>query len=184
MRLEEILLDDNVDTLLNDELEYVLTGIPELNNMIGFDQQHLQHNKDLWEHTLYALKLSPKDLAIRYALLLHDIGKPFCYQDTVTKRGVHIRHYEGHEDFSRETADKILRRLNRYDDDFIEEVCFLIEKHGKQFDSKCLKEEYSKYKKLYELQLCDILAHDPNKIKRWFPYFDELKVAINEYEEK
>ena len=55
--------------------------IPELKYEDGFDQKSSWHIYDVWKHTEVALSNSNYDFEERLALLLHDIGKPFSYQD-------------------------------------------------------------------------------------------------------
>ena len=50
--------------------------------------------------------------------LLHDIGKPFSYQDE------EIRHFHGHPQISAQISKKILLRLG-YDTNFINNVVIL-----------------------------------------------------------
>ena len=61
------------------------------------------------ESHLLALSLSCNDFEIRLIPLLHDIGKPHCYQDK------EIRHFVGHATVS-STSRNILERL-KYNDD-------------------------------------------------------------------
>ena len=81
MYLYGILMSDNIVESIKSNIDYILDLIPEIKYSIGFDQKHPHHHLDVWEHTLYALSLSEKDFEIRLALLLHDIGKPFYYQE-------------------------------------------------------------------------------------------------------
>ena len=81
MSLQEILLTDDIVKSINDNMDDLLLIIPEIKNMIGFEHNHPHHHLDVWNHTLLALSLSENDFDIRLCLLLHDIGKPFSYQD-------------------------------------------------------------------------------------------------------
>ena len=91
---------------------YILDLIPELKNTIGFEKKNPHHHLDVWNHTLLALSLSEKDFDIRLCLLLHDIGKPFSYQDE------EVRHFHGHPEVSNKMSLEILNRLG-YGEDFI-----------------------------------------------------------------
>lgn len=51
--------------------------LPELAVQIGYDQRSPYHELDLWQHTLKTVRLSPPELYVRWAALLHDIGKPY-----------------------------------------------------------------------------------------------------------
>ena len=81
MDLEEILLSDNITKSIDENLDYLLSIIPELKNIIGFKHKHPEHHLDVWNHTLLALSMSEKRFDIRLCLLLHDIGKPFSYHN-------------------------------------------------------------------------------------------------------
>ena len=73
------MLSDNVVECINNNLDYLLVLVPEIQYMIGFEHKHPHHHLDVWNHTLLALSLSQNDFDIRLCLLLHDIGKPFSY---------------------------------------------------------------------------------------------------------
>ena len=122
MYLYDILMSDNVEMAIKNNLYYILDIIPEIKFMIGFDQKHPHHHLDLWNHTLYALSLSEKDFEVRLSLLLHDIGKPFSYQEG------EIRHFKGHPQVSGEMSRIILFRLG-YDKNIIDRICKYIELH-------------------------------------------------------
>ncbi len=51
--------------------------IPELSLQQHYDQNSNYHRYDLWEHTLRVVAKVPFDHRMRWAALLHDIGKPF-----------------------------------------------------------------------------------------------------------
>ena len=90
--------------------EYVdVLGVfwPELLDMVDLDQKNHHHIYDVWEHTLHALEYTERDLVLRCAVLLHDVGKPECM--TVDENGV--GHFYGHPDKSAALAEDMLRRL-------------------------------------------------------------------------
>lgn len=171
MSLEDILLSEDVVSSINDNLDYLLKIIPEIKHMIGFDHKHPHHHLDVWNHTLLALSLSEKDIDIRLSLLLHDIGKPFSYQEG------EVRHFKNHPKVSAEMSKKILTRLN-YNSDYIEYICYLIENHDTPISEKQITDNYDLCLKLFEIQKCDALAHHPNKLEKRQEYLNSIKEKL------
>lgn len=163
-----ILTEEDVLQSINDNLDILLKYIPELRFMIGFEHKHPHHHLDVWHHTLYALSLSKNDFYIRIALLLHDIGKPFCYQEG------DIRHFKGHPKVSSMMANEILYRLS-FDDNFIQEICYLISNHDNVITEEDIKKNYDLELKRYEIQRCDALAHHPDKLEKRIEYLNRTK---------
>ena len=165
-RLEEILSDvNNIDQ----NLDYLIEIIPEIKYMIGFDQKHPHHHLDVWNHTKLALSLSQDVFEIRLSLLLHDIGKPFSYQE---KDG--IRHFKNHGEVSAKMSREILERLN-YDKDFIDEVCYLIRNHDFPINELDINNNYELELKRLEIQRCDALAHNPDYLDKRIKYLEKVK---------
>ncbi|MBR1972023.1 MAG: HD domain-containing protein [Oscillospiraceae bacterium] len=81
--------------------------IPELEPLIGFDQRSPHHAYDLYTHVAHVVAGIPKDLTLRWAALLHDIGKIPTFTRDETGRG----HFYGHAPKGAEMADTVLRRL-------------------------------------------------------------------------
>ena len=81
--------------------------IPELRPMIGFDQYSPHHAYDLFTHVAHVVEAVPGDLTLRWAALLHDVGKVPAFTRDATGRG----HFYGHAQVGAEMADGILRRL-------------------------------------------------------------------------
>lgn len=168
-KIEKILTNENINDSINENLKILLDLIPEIKYMINFKHNHPHHHLDVWNHTLYALSLSPNDFEIRLILLLHDIGKPHSYQD---EDG--IRHFKGHAEISSDMARSILKRLN-YKDEFINEVCLLISLHDTQINVSDIQNNEELYYKLYQVQYCDALAHNPTKLDTRIKYLKKTK---------
>lgn len=99
--------------------------LPELENMRGVAQPAQYHHEgDVWEHSKQALSSLPEDasLVLRWATLLHDVGKPDTF-----KLAERIR-FDGHCQASRDHARRILSRL-KFPRKFIDEVCFVVSHH-------------------------------------------------------
>lgn len=173
--IQDLLTSDNIVDSINNNIDELLQVIPELRDMIGFEHKHPHHHLDVWNHTLLALSLSENNFEIRLALLLHDIGKPHSYQDDGN-----IRHFNGHHKVSKEISLNILKRLN-YTDKFIEEICYLIEKHDNLITSEDIKNNYDLACKIYLIQKCDALAHHPKKLEKRIKYLIKTKFKIKEY---
>ena len=81
--------------------------IPELKECLGFDQRTHHHIYDIYTHTAHVVAGVPGTPALRWAALLHDIGKPACF--TLDENG--FGHFYGHAKVSAQLADDVLRRL-------------------------------------------------------------------------
>lgn len=171
-KLYSILMDDNVVTNVNENLGTLLMLIPEIKTMIGFEHKHPHHHLDVWDHTLCALGYSIKNFDIRLVLLLHDIGKPFSYQE----KG-EIRHYKNHPEVSKEMSKKILERLG-FKETYIKDICHLIEKHDTPIKNDDINNDPELTNKLFEIQRCDALAHHPDKLEKRLIYLDRVKEKI------
>ena len=98
--------------------------IPELKPMIGFDQRSPHHGYDLYTHTAHVVAGVPGDLPLRWAALLHDIGKVPTFTVDESGRG----HFFNHAPKGAEMAEEILRRL-KAPNALREQVVLLIDKH-------------------------------------------------------
>ncbi|MBQ3193040.1 MAG: HD domain-containing protein [Oscillospiraceae bacterium] len=102
--------------------------IPELEPLIGFDQRSPHHAYDLFTHVAHVVAGVPKELTLRWAALLHDIGKIPTFTRDETGRG----HFYGHAPAGAEMADAVLRRL-KAPTALREQAVLLIEKHMTKF---------------------------------------------------
>jgi tRNA nucleotidyltransferase (CCA-adding enzyme) len=81
--------------------------LPELWLQVGYDQNSPYHELKLWEHTIATVAQAPKDVDLRWAALLHDVGKPFVR--TENKRG--YSNYIMHDLVGSYIAEGIAARL-------------------------------------------------------------------------
>ena len=82
-------------------------AIPEIAPMIGFDQHSPHHAYDLYTHVAYVTGAVPGELTVRWAALLHDIGKVSTFTRDETGRG----HFYGHASAGAELAEQVLLGL-------------------------------------------------------------------------
>jgi len=81
--------------------------IPELAPTVGFDQRSPHHAYDIFTHTAHVTAAVPADPTLRWAALLHDVGKVPAFTTDETGRG----HFYGHAQHSARMADALLHRL-------------------------------------------------------------------------
>ena len=81
--------------------------IPELLPSIGFLQHSPHHRYDVFTHTAHVVEAVPRQLPLRWAALLHDVGKPQTFSVDDSGCG----HFYGHAGVSAQVAEDILRRL-------------------------------------------------------------------------
>mgnify|MGYP004548794893 CR=1 FL=1 len=158
MSLKDILSGENVVANINENMDKILSYIPEISFLIGFDQKDPDHNLDLWNHTLLALYYSDDEFDVRLALLLHDIGKPFAYIEGP------IRHYYNVSGASTKMAYVILKRFG-YEEAFINKILYLIKNCNGIIDDEVIERNPVLAEKLYEVQYCDIMAQDTKYLK-------------------
>lgn len=122
--LEKLLVAPHAVQALRTFTPVIMQVLPELTPSVDFDQNNIHHPYDVWEHTLHAMEHCPADRLVRWALLLHDCGKPHTY--TVDFRG--DGHFYGHAAVSTRESAAALERL-RMDKRSREEICRLIYDH-------------------------------------------------------
>ena len=110
--------------------------------MFGFPQHNPHHDKDVWDHTIAVIESITPEPVLRWAALLHDIGKPSCF--SLAEDG--IGHFFGHSDQSTSMAESILSRL-RFDNASKEQIVRLVRYHDMPItaDRKPIKRLLSKH---------------------------------------
>lgn len=184
MEMDKLLMGDDVDRGLqylydSDLLSFMM---PELTVLEGFAQNDEYHHKDVWEHTKRALKASAARPDVRWALLFHDIGKP--YTKTIESGRVHFYHHEVVGEiiarsimfrlrFSNEQRKKVSTlifnhmRPNMYGDDWNDSAVRRLAKNlrGHVFD-------------LIDLSRADITSMRPETVRRGLERLDGLKERV------
>lgn len=140
--LDGLLMGENVASVLVKYAEVLAVFIPELEPMIGFDQNTPYHHLNLMEHTAGVVEHCAHDVATRLAGLFHDIGKPST--EVVNEKG--ISNYLMHAEASVEIARVILDRL-KYPTKVKQKVLRIIGDH----DIQLSKRAHAIKKKIYDL---------------------------------
>ena len=158
--LLKLLCGDKVDFVLRRYRTVFAVFIPEIQGTFDFEQNNKHHNRDVYRHTVAAVKNIEPDPILRTTMLFHDIGKPLAC--VVDKHGV--SHYKNHPNLGAAMTEEILRRLcmPRY---FINAVCTLIRYHDLRLKPE--PAEIKRYmntlgldtmRKLMKIHLADALA--------------------------
>jgi poly(A) polymerase len=121
----EMLMGREVDHGLEWLKETGLLAIvfPELEATVHLVQETGRQHKDVWGHTKQVVKQAVRRPLVRWAALLHDIGK--VPTRTFTADGVH---FHGHAEVGARMFDKVSQRLP-FDRDARRAIRFLIRHH-------------------------------------------------------
>ena len=126
--------------------------IPELSPTLGFLQHSPHHAYDVFTHTAHVTAAVAPVLSLRWAALLHDIGKVPCFSQDENGRG----HFKGHAQVSAQMADAVLHRLHA-PTQLRETAVWLIDHHmtALQPEEALLRRSLSRYgRERLELLLC------------------------------
>ncbi len=100
--------------------------LPELRPLVGLGQNRY-HDLDAWEHTLAVVNGCPPEPTLRWAALLHDLGKA-----PVRSLGADgVVHFYGHEEHSGRLAAEVLNRL-KAGRTLVDAVLALVRHHGQR----------------------------------------------------
>jgi putative nucleotidyltransferase with HDIG domain len=154
--------------------------LPELDRCRGVPQNRY-HEYDVFEHSLHTCDAAPRTKpVVRWAALLHDIGKPDTREDRAGEGT-----FYNHQFVGAELADRLLERL-RFPTAFREAVVHLVREH--MFDYRPTWGDAAVRRwlahvgtdhlaDLFDLRIADRLG---NGRKRGFPpYLEELHARID-----
>ncbi|MBO4609569.1 MAG: CCA tRNA nucleotidyltransferase [Lachnospiraceae bacterium] len=181
--LTKLLVSDHpemIETLYETGLTKIF--FPELDKAFDTPQVHPHHCFNVGKHITESVRLSKNDRIVRFAMLLHDIGKP----DTLTMDEKGITHFHGHPAVSAKMGEEILRRW-KLDNDTVYRVCRLIKHHdmgkGKgctpTLTRKAVSVMEDDFPRLLEVMRADVLAQ--SDFQREFK-LENIKNYAAEYE--
>lgn len=157
--------------------------IPELKDLIGFEQNNPYHAYDVFHHTVHAIEqCESDDLVVRLAVFFHDFGKPHSYQDGEDG----IRHFKGHGRVSADITDDVMKRL-RFDDEIRNNVVELVYYHDAAFEArrKYIKRWVNKigekqFRRLLEVRKADMKGQKPDYEEKRIEKINEIERMIEE----
>ncbi|MBR2472906.1 MAG: HD domain-containing protein [Clostridia bacterium] len=181
VELCKLLSGQNVLSVLLEYAYIIAEAVPEINSCIGFDQKNEHHIYDVWEHTVRAVAVAPKDKITRLALLLHDSGKPSCF--SIDDNGV--GHFYGHTKYSIEICNSFFSKSGEANE-VRQRVKRLIEYHDSVIssDARSIKRWLGRLGeedifRLIDIKKADCLAQAPKHHDR-VDKLEELRATIKE----
>ncbi len=185
--LDRVLLGERADLGLDVLHACGVLGLvlPEIVALIGLTDYEWRH-KDVWLHTRRVLIQTPAELGLRWAALLHDIGKPRTRKITDDGEVSFI----GHPELGARMFERMARREGWFaeDPDLFARIRFLILHHQRpgQYDEswtdsavRRLAREMGAYLgDLLELSRADMTTRHEAKRRRNLQAIDELVARI------
>lgn len=172
VEFSKMLCGDNVKDIILRYTDVLGVVIPELLPMKDFDQRNPHHVYDVLTHSVIVVESIERKPYLRYAALLHDIGKPHTFSMGEDNLG----HFYGHAKVSTSMACDILRRL-KADNNTISKVEKLIKYHDTPIDNDdvTIKRRLNKigeedFFDLIKLMRADNLGQNPNLLYRQKEY--------------
>lgn len=168
--------------ILTDFAPVLFEILPELQPMYKNSHDNPHHCYDIYEHTLIAVESIDPEPTLRFAMLLHDCGKPAVKK--FDENGV--AHFYGHQRISAEISAQILARL-KVSNKFRDEILFLVSNHDRWelYESTEKMPRYlSKFGldgvlKLLKVMRADVLAQSPEYRYRLDQIADAEEIAKN-----
>lgn len=150
--------------ILTDFAPVLFEILPELQPMYKNSHDNPHHCYDIYEHTLIAVESIDPEPTLRFAMLLHDCGKPAVKK--FDENGV--AHFYGHQRISAEISAQILARL-KVSNKFRDEILFLVSNHDRwelYENTEKMPRYLSKFGldgvlKLLKVMRADVLAQSP-----------------------
>lgn len=163
-------------------MEYIVPELLELRTVSssGGGPQH----KDVFAHTLRVVSGVPPGLVVRWAALLHDVGKPSTlgYKDGDL-------HFNGHEKVSEAISRRTLKRLH-YDRPTVSAVSKVVGMHthaNAYHDAwtdgavrRFVRDAGDELQALLELSRADVTSYYTRKVKAAARRIDELEARIQQ----
>lgn len=185
-------------TLVGRDVEVALTWLldigvlakflPEVSATVALTQEAGRRHKDVWEHTILVVKQAVPRPAVRWAALLHDIGK--VPTRTFTDKGVH---FHGHAEVGARMFDKICRRIP-FENGMRRKIRFLIKHHlrSNQYSAdwsdsavrRFSREMDEHLRDLLDLSRADITSKRPGRRQALLKQISSLSKRVEALREK
>lgn len=168
------------------EVDALAGLLPPVDRMVGFGDGEWRH-KDLWKHTKQVVAQAPPRLAVRWAALLHDIGK-------VKTRSVADNgqvHFFGHAEVGARMFRKLHGKLPLFGDDpeLEQAIHFLIVHHlrASQYKRSWTDSAVRRFARemgrhmedLFCLSRADITTKRPERRRRGLEQIDDLMRRVS-----
>ena len=168
--------------ILTDFAPVLFEILPELQPIYKNSHDNPHHCYDIYEHTLIAVESIDPEPTLRFAMLLHDCGKPAVKK--FDENGV--AHFYGHQRISAEISAQILARL-KVSNKFRDEILFLVSNHDRwelYENTEKMPRYLSKFGldgvlKLLKVMCADVLAQSPEYRYRLDQIADAEEIAKN-----
>ncbi len=190
--LERVLMgrdpEAGLDALL--ELGALDLLLPEVKALVGFGDGEWRH-KDVWKHTKQVVRQAVPRTEVRWAALLHDIGK-------VKTRRIEANgevHFFGHAEVGASMFDRMQRRSSLFkgDEKLSSQVRFLILHHlrASQYDASWTDSAVRRFARemgnglcdLLDLSRADITTKRPERKRRGLESISELALRVRTIQE-
>ena len=189
--LEQMLLGRGVHVALQwlHDSGLLAVWLPELEATVDFSQEAGRRHKDVWEHTKQVVRQSVPRPAVRWAALLHDIGK--VPTRTFTPDGG--VHFHRHSEVGARMFEDTARRF-RFDKPMKQKLKFLILHHLRpnQYDASWTDSAVRRFDRelqehltdLLDLSRADITSARPGKRQNALRNISELSARIQKLREE
>ncbi|MEG2036489.1 MAG: tRNA nucleotidyltransferase [Ruthenibacterium sp.] len=161
--LTRLLCGAQADTVLYAYSDVLAVALPDIAPCINFARHSALYEKEVWLHTLAALKIAAPDPVVRWALLLHDLEPPLAFP--IETDGT--THFRTCCDACALSAGRVLFALH-CDGATLKSVIQLVRRRSIRFEPTAeaaadwlnLLGE-NDLRRLLEVQRCDALTHLP-----------------------
>lgn len=184
--LEDVLMGRDVDLALEwlHQAGVLPRLFPELAATVDLVQEEGRQHKDVWAHTKQVVKQAVRRPLVRWAALLHDIGK--VPTRTFTEKGVH---FHGHAEVGARMFDGISRRMP-FDRDHRKTIRFLVRHHlrSNQYSDTWSDSAVRRFHRemaihlddLLDLSRADITSKRPGRRRQLLEQISALSTRIDE----
>ena len=175
----KMLCGENILEVLLTYHDIMAEIIPGLYKCIGFLQNNPYHKFDVYAHIAHAVAAyKGYDISVKFALLLHDVGKPYVYTEDENGRG----HFYGHPKMSHRIAKEEILDWLKFDNRTRDNILELVLYHDAELkpSRRIIRRLLSKHgpdivRQLIQVRRADILAQTGKS-------HDDRLVGMDEFE--